>query len=123
MITIICAYICIFYFLHQVVTQFRIRDKNTKWHDVNKQIAKVMIVQTSVPLLISFPALTLMWSMYVFKFEGDQFQYLVNILMSIAPTISPYFGIFLVKRYRRTLQCHWYSNHIHSAESYYSTSS
>ncbi|CAD5219399.1 unnamed protein product [Bursaphelenchus xylophilus] len=100
MTTILLSYITTATFLHKVIATFRVRNERSKWHDVNKQIAKVMVIQMCVPLAISTPALTLMWAMYVFQFEDDKYHYIVNILMTLTPLVNPFTGIFCIEAYR-----------------------
>ncbi|CAD5225736.1 unnamed protein product [Bursaphelenchus xylophilus] len=97
------CYVATFYFMHQVTSSFRVRNKGTKWHDINKQIARVMLVQASVPMLLLAPSYFLMFHMYMFGMESDAKQYFVNILMTLAPLVNPYIGILMVKSYRKTV--------------------
>ncbi|CAD5225734.1 unnamed protein product [Bursaphelenchus xylophilus] len=97
------SYVVTFYFMHKVTSSFRIRHKGTKWHDINKQIARVMLVQASVPMLLMAPAYLILFQMFIFGMESDLKQYLMNVLMTLAPLVNPYVGILMVKSYRNAL--------------------
>ncbi|CAD5218899.1 unnamed protein product [Bursaphelenchus okinawaensis] len=102
------SYILTFTFMHLVTSSFRVRNRGTKWHDINKQIARVMLVQASVPMLLMAPGYMLLFQMYTMGAESDFKQYLMNILMTMAPLVNPYVGVLMVKAYRDQIKS-WFT--------------
>ncbi|CAD5216695.1 unnamed protein product [Bursaphelenchus okinawaensis] len=104
LVVTITAYILIVIYIRKVVNTFRIRDHKTRWHSVNKQIAKSLIVQAITPSVTMVPMFVLMAACVMLQ-PSEAFvttcNYIMNITLTIMPVINPFASAAFIDAYRK----------------------